>query len=636
MSLYLSGAVFRAATKRLALFIMLAGAGVAQAQAPQALELAPKDHISIIGGTLAERMQHDGWLETYFQSRFPKLDLVFRNLGFSADELKVRLRSANFGRPDDWLTKTKTDVVFAFFGYNESFAGEAGVANFKRDLQDFIKKTTSQKYNDKSPARLVLFSPIAHEDLHDRNLPDGSANNQRLERYTAVMAEVARENKLPFVDLFHPTKAAYAKAKQPYTINGIHLNERGNELVAQIIDKALFAASPEPRRDTDKLEDLRRAVLDRNFVWFNRYRTVDGYSVYGERSKLRFNNQTNKEVMDREMEILDTMAANRDQRIWAVAQGRDTKVDDSNTAPFLEVKTNKPGPLPEGKHIFLDPDDAIAKMTVAKGMKVNLFASEKDWPALTNPVQMSWDTKGRLWVAVWHTYPHWKPKGPMDDKLLIFEDTKGTGKADKMTVFADNLHCPTGFAFWNGGVIVAQQPNIVFLKDTTGNDKADMRVSVLHGLDSADTHHASNSFVFDGGGALYFQEGTFHHTQVETPYGPPVAQHQRRCLPLRTPHAKIRNVREFRLRQPSWPCFRSLGPGYRHRRHRRSAFSRDTLLRSDRFPAAPRAAAAALQAKNTPLCRNRDSLKQSFPAGKSGQFAGVQCDRLSGDLAVQI
>ena len=62
----------------------------------------------------------------------------------------------------------------------------------------------------------------------------------------------------------------------------------------------------------------------------------------------------------------------------------------------------------------------------------------------------------------------------------------------------------------------------MFLKDTNGDDKADIRERVLSGLDSADTHHTSNSFQLDPGGGLYFQEGTFHQTQVETPYGPPV------------------------------------------------------------------------------------------------------------------
>jgi hypothetical protein len=465
---------------------MLSGGGPAGVAQPKdgppalaTLDIRPGDHISIIGNTLADRMQHDGWLETYFHSRFPKHDLVFRNLGFSADELKVRLRSANFGSPDKWLTITKTDVVFAFFGYNESFAGEAGLPAFKKDLAAFIQSTASQKYNGKSAPRLVLFSPIAHEDLHDRNLPDGSANNKRLALYTAAMAEVARANNVVFVDLFHPTQDLYTKSPRPLTINGIHLNEHGNELLAQVIDKALFAKAPEPQRDAKQLEKLRQAVLDRNKYWFNRYRTVDGYSIYGGRAKLIFNGQTNKEVMDREMQVLDVMTTNRDKRVWAVAQGGDVQVDDRNAPPFLDVKTNKPGPLPGGKHIFADPQEAIKPMTVAKGMKVNLFASEKEFPELTNAVQMAWDTKGRLWVAVWPTYPHWKPGEPMNDKLLIFEDTRGSGKADKMTVFADGLHCPTGFEFYNGGVLIAQAPDLIFLKDTKGTGKADLRVRVL-------------------------------------------------------------------------------------------------------------------------------------------------------------
>ena len=111
------------------------------------LELRPKDHISIIGNTLAERMQYDGWLETMLHARFPKHELVIRNLGFSGDEIATRPRSKNFGTPDEWLsgvgapiggqqenrfagTNTKADVVFAFFGYNESYAGTGRAGRF--------------------------------------------------------------------------------------------------------------------------------------------------------------------------------------------------------------------------------------------------------------------------------------------------------------------------------------------------------------------------------------------------------------------------------------------------------------------------------------------------------------------------
>jgi putative heme-binding domain-containing protein len=510
------------------------------------LELRHGDHICIIGNTLADRMQHDGWLETLLHARFPRHNLVVRNLGFSGDELTLRLRSQSFGTPDQWLagsapvpepnrlvtrigvrdnrfetTNTRADVVFAFFGYNESFAGKEGLAGFTRDLDAFIKHTLQQKYNGKSAPRLVLFSPIAHEDLHDRNLPDGRDNNRRLALYTDAMAQVARANGVPFVDLFRPTQELYRKAAKPLTINGVHLNEHGNELLARVIDEALFRGPV--KAGAREVEKLRRAVLDKNFYWFNRYRCLDGFNVYGGRAFEKYaNQQSNYEDQQRELEILDVKTANRDRRIWAVAQGQDLKVDDRNAPPLIPVKTNKPGPGPNGTHVFLDGEAAIRRMTVAKNMKVTLFASEKEFPELAKPVQMQFDNRGRLWVAVWPSYPHWKPTEEMNDKILIFEDTKGTGKADKVTVFADHLHCPTGFEFYNGGVLVAQAPDLVFLKDTRGTGKADLRVRVLHGLDSADTHHTANSFALDPGGALYFQEGTFHHTQVETPYGPPV------------------------------------------------------------------------------------------------------------------
>ncbi len=109
----------------------------------------------------------------------------------------------------------------------------------------------------------------------------------------------------------------------------------------------------------------------------------------------------------------------------------------------------------------------------------------------------------------------------MNDKLIILEDTNNDGSADVCKTFAGDIHNPTGFEFWNGGVLVAQGPDLLFLKDTDGDDKYDVKERLVHGLDTADTHHTSNSFALDPGGAVYFQEGTFHHTQVETPWGAP-------------------------------------------------------------------------------------------------------------------
>ncbi|MHC5063580.1 MAG: PVC-type heme-binding CxxCH protein, partial [Planctomycetota bacterium] len=483
----------------------------------------PGDRVCLIGNTLADRMQHHGWLETLLQSRLSDEKLSFRNLGYSGDELELRLRSKNFGSPDEHLAHSKADVVFAFFGYNESFAGEEGLPKFREDLGAFISHTLEQKYNGESPPRLVLFSPIAHEDLGTPDLPNGSENNARLEKYTAAMTEVAAERKVPFVDLFASTRQLYGRELLPLTINGIHLNEMGNRMLAETIVATLL---PEPAQSATGggfQGEIRAAVLDKNLHWFNRYRTTDGYSIFGDRGELAFvDGQTNREVIDRELEILDVMTANRDQMIWAAAKGEDLYVSDDNTPEFLEVKTNKPGGGPEGAHEFLSGEEAISKMTVAKGMAINLFASEEQFPELVNPNQTAMDTQGRLWVSAWPTYPHWQPKGPMNDKLLILPDDDGDGRADRCIVFADDLHNPTGFEFWGGGVIVAQIPDLLFLQDTDGDDRADVRIRLLHGIDSADTHHAINSFVLGPGGDLYFQEGTFHHTQVETPYGPPV------------------------------------------------------------------------------------------------------------------
>ena len=509
--------------RHLAARAVLVGLVVVAQAAAEPFDLKPGTRIAVVGNTLADRMQHDAWLDAYLHTRFPGHNLTIRHLGFAADEVTVRLRSANFGSPDEWLTKVKADVVFAFFGYNESFAGPAGLDKFKADLTAWVKHTAAQRYNGDHGPRVILFSPIAHESIKDAHLPDGTANNKRLELYTTAMAEVAKATQVEFIDLYRPSLDLYAKAVEPLTINGIHLTSKGNELIANEIDRATFKSTPIPKRETAALDKVRRAAAERNFYWFNRYRTTDGYSIYGGRADLKFtDDQTNRVVAEREMEVLDVMTANRDKKVWAAARGEDLVPDDSNTPPFVPVVTNKPGRGPNGEHILLSGEDAIGRMKVAQGLKVSLYADEKMFPELAKPVQMAWDARGRLWVAVWPTYPHWKPKEPMNDKLLIFEDGDGDGRADKMTVFADNLHNPTGFEFYNGGVIVAHAPDVIFLKDTNGDDKADTRVTLLSGIDSADTHHTANSFTLDPGGALYFQEGTFHHTQVETPYGPPV------------------------------------------------------------------------------------------------------------------
>ena len=517
----------------LPVFLLAIGALTAPA-ADTKLTLQKGDHVAIVGSGLADRMQHDGWLETFLYAKFPQHDLVIRNFGFSGDEVggyiakgdKV-LRNRSDGVPsnDDWHNTLKTDVILAFFGFNESFRGDTGLEQFKKDLDTFIKETKAKNYSGKGAPRLALCSPIAAEKHQDVNYPDPSANNARLQKYTAAMAEVAKANDVPFVDLFAPSQqlfAAAAKRKQSLTINSVHLSAEGNRQLAYVIFQGLFG-TPAPATNVEK---LREAVVDKAEHWADRYRTVDQFNIYGERSKIGYvSGKTsdgqpgpkidNQALMLPEMKQRDVQTENREKRAWAIAKGGDLKVTDDNLPPVPVIGPNKDDVKP-----YLDPEEAIKHMTVAKGCKVTLWASEKEFPELIKPVQMEFDTKGRLWVAVWPNYPERTPTSKKGDSLLIFEDTKSTGKADKVTHFVDDLNCPTGFQFYKDGVLVMRSPNLLFLRDTNGDGRADSRERVLNHLDAADSHHETNSMCLGPGGDTFCSDGVFHRTSVETAWGP--------------------------------------------------------------------------------------------------------------------
>jgi azurin len=163
---------------------------------------------------------------------------------------------------------------------------------------------------------------------------------------------------------------------------------------------------------------------------------------------------------------------------------------------------------------------AQQRIRMAPGYEVNLFASEQEFPEIAKPVAIAFDARGRLWVLTSPTYPHLLPGKKPTDKIVILEDTNGDGRADTSTVFADGLYQPMGFELGDGGAYVAQQPNLAFLRDTNGDDKADEHRVILHGFGTEDSHHSIHAFQWGPGGDLYFQEGTFHHSQVETPHGP--------------------------------------------------------------------------------------------------------------------
>ncbi len=471
------------------------------------------DRIILIGNTLAERMQYYGHFETALHARFPELELVVHDLGYSADELTLRPRQQHFNDHGHTLKDEKPDVLVAAFGFNESFAGPAGLAKFKKDLESFITTSTSTKYNGKEAPRLVLLSPIAQEDLKNPHITDGKQNNVNIELYTRAMEELAGKHGVVFVDLYGPTKQLYESSEPPLTINGVHLSDRGYKRLAPIMMEALFGPAGQPPKAD--LEALLAAVQEKNLQFFYDYRAVNGCYIYGGR-RAPFGVVN----FPAEFAKLRKMIQNRERRIWDLAQGKEVPatIDDSNTGEFVTVKTNVNATIK-----ITTPYEEASSFTLPEGYAINLFASEVEFPDLEDPVSMTFDSKGRLWVTTMPSYPMYLPGKKPNDKVLILEDTNSDGKADRCKVFADELHVPTGIELGDGGVYISQMPNLMFLKDSDGDDRADSRELVMHGFDTADSHHAMHAFTWDPGGALHWQEGTFHYSQVETPNGP------RRC-----------------------------------------------------------------------------------------------------------
>jgi putative heme-binding domain-containing protein len=479
------------------------------------------DVVAIYGNGLADRMQHDPWVETVLQSRLKGLNVSFRNMSFSGDMVNKRPRNEGFTNDKEYLQHVAPDVVFIMYGYNESFAGPTGADAYQGELVKLVDKYRTLRKEKGVDTRFVLFSPIAYEDTGDRGLPEGTQLNANLAAYTQATRRAAEQSNATFVDLYSLTFQLFASSDERLTLNGIHLNAAGYQRLAEMVSRALLG---KPAPSGGNLTGLYAAVQDKNWHWHNRYRATDGNDIWGGRSTLTFvDGQSNADVLKHELAMLDVMTANRDRAIWAAAEGRKLEVDDSNVPAPIKVTSNVGGGSKssnadkEGNVEYLSPAESIAQTTVPEGYELNVFASEEMFPDLANPVQMQVDAKGRLWVASWNTYPKWEPLKKMNDALMIFEDTDRDGVADERKIFA-HVHNPLGFEFWGGGVLVTSGPDLLFLKDTDGDDKADVRYPILQGLGTSDTHHAANNLVFGPDGGIYWQSGIFLVHNHETPW----------------------------------------------------------------------------------------------------------------------
>jgi mono/diheme cytochrome c family protein/glucose/arabinose dehydrogenase len=527
----------------LGLAFLLIAVTAFQFNKPAALEVGQGTRIFLIGGNLGSRELNFGQFETEMHLRYPDNQLVIRNMCDPGDTPGFRPRSARnspwafpgaekfqteyanpsdsqgkFPTEDEWLTRLKADVIVGFFGFSESFQGPAGLENYKAELEAFIQHTLAQKYNGTSAPKLALVSPIAYEDLSAKmDVPNGQKENVNLALYTKAMKEVADKHKVLFVDAFAASKTWYAASAEPLTIDGTQLNEKGYARLSVLLADQLFGkAAPKPKADRQLVH---KAVMEKDWMWHNDYKIPNGVHAWGRRY-----NPFGPDNYPYEIEKIRQMTANRDTAIWAAAcDCEDFKFDlaaaDKRTPSLPPVKTNF-NPEANGSLTYLYGQDALAKLQTPPGYKIELFASEKEFPDLANPVQMTFDNKGRLWVVTMPSYPHYKPgDAKPSDKIIIYEDTNNDGKADKQTIFLEGLHVPVGFEITPEGVYVSQGTNLMLYTDTNGDDKADKQEIIMSGFDDHDTHHEISAYVADPSGAIYMGEGVFLHTNVETSYG---------------------------------------------------------------------------------------------------------------------
>jgi len=214
----------------------------------------------------------------------------------------------------------------------------------------------------------------------------------------------------------------------------------------------------------------------------------------------------------------------------ATLSAADYKVPQKNLG-FPTYKNAPPGKQMSGQHApattpALSPEEAQQKFTLPPGFEIRLFASE---PEVVNPVAMTWDERGRLWVVELYEYPLGaKPGEKGRDRIKILEDTDGDGRADKVTVFADGFSLATVILLGHGGVFLGQAPHLLFLQDTNAPagagigafQKANKQTVLLTGFGLEDRHELLNGFTWGPDGQLYMTHGVFTRANVTSPDRP--------------------------------------------------------------------------------------------------------------------
>ncbi|WP_435895182.1 PVC-type heme-binding CxxCH protein [Oceaniferula spumae] len=456
-----------------------------------------KNTILFYGNSMIERLLEHGELEARLQIANPKAGLKIRSFAWTGDEVGNRLRLEGYAKHmKNLIAEWPAGNLVLGYGFYESFAGAKGLDEFENQYRVHLKQLAIIHPG----VQVVMLSPIASEDAS----PERNAD---LELYSNAINKLAAESGAKYIDLFSPTRDAYAASEPKLTTRGIHLNEAGNSLVAKVIAEALIGSSTV---DPKHLHEVALAASAKHERVAEIVRPKNAVVYFGVRA--------------RPQEYADEMP--RYHKMIELTEAVVHQLAADPSKKFSDVKKPSLAPMPEGRSkkankgmgIIKSVAKAQAEFEVDKDYEVNLFASEEQFPELRNPVQIAFDARGRLWVVTMPSFPHTVPGLTPPDKILILEDTDKDGKADKCTTYMEGLDALDGIAFHREGVIISEQPRLWLTRDTDGDGKADFKEELLRGIDVTDSHHGG-MITEDPSGDIIFSDGVFHRSQLETPFG---------------------------------------------------------------------------------------------------------------------
>tara|TARA_R110002096_G_scaffold147671_9_gene307648 strand:- start:1379 stop:5482 length:4104 start_codon:yes stop_codon:yes gene_type:complete len=468
------------------------------------LELEPGARIVILGNALAEGMTAHSYFEAALQCAFPNHNLLVRNMGWSGDQVSDLEREPGFGDLDSHLFAVGPDLIFAFFGFNESFGGSAGIPKFRKELAQFIRDRTSQNYNGKTPPELVLVSPVPYRQVAPES-PREASINANLRLYRDAMREICIESKVRFLDILTAFEAESQGSRRPFTDNGIHLNAYGHWMLSKILADKLGLIVETPESDFWGAEAVRRLVTKKNLLWLNRWRPV-----HSENTR-----EDILEQKDRLIELADRTVWNMEKpgimSLWTM--------EPTTIPPHLLSSAPVPGAYPLIRPQTENrPNEVLQKFALDHDLEISLWASERDVP-ISKPVAMNFDERGRLWVLCAPSSTSPDSIELPDDYLLILEDEDMDHVVDSHSVFARGLQLPTGFTLAERGAVIAEQRTLVRYLDRDDNGVADQRKEVFSGFGAAAPESGLAGFQWGPDGSLWFSQGQQTHSRVETAWG---------------------------------------------------------------------------------------------------------------------